>query len=125
MPMPLIASSNPIWLMWPEGLMIAAAVIYLSRIKTLTLDGPSSATRVRLLAFVGLFATASLVLLGGRPNLYTIIAIPVIPAPFAFGVLIFCPRRILKWTKMRIYLTACVVASALSWIIQIIWLLTR
>jgi hypothetical protein len=123
--MPLIAFSNPIWLMWPEGLMIAAAVIYLSGIKTLAPDGPSSSTRVRLLAFVGLFATASLVLLGTRPNLYTIIAIPVIPAPFAFGVLLVRPRRILKWTKMRIYLTVCVIASALSWTVQIIWLLTR
>ena len=102
MTMALIAFSNSIWLMWPEGLMVAAAVIYLSGIKSLTLDGPTSSTRVRLIALLGLFTSASLVLLGTRPNLYTIIAIPVIPAPFAFGILIFRPRRILNWTKIRI-----------------------
>jgi hypothetical protein len=125
MTMALIAFSNSIWLMWPEGLMVAAAVIYLSGIKSFTLDGPSSSTRVRLMAFIGLFTTASLLLLGTRPNLYTIIAIPVIPAPFVFGILILRPRRILNWTKIRIYLTVCVVASALCWTTQIIWLLTR
>jgi len=112
--MALIAFSNSIWLMWPEGLMIIPAVIYLIGIEASTLDDPSNSTRIRLLAFVGFFATASLVLLGTKQNLYTIIAIPVIPAPFAFGVLIIRPRRMLMWTKIRIYLTACVVASAFS-----------
>jgi hypothetical protein len=77
--MAMIAFSNSIWLMWPEGLMIVPAAIYLIGIRALTLDDPRSSTRVRLLAFFGLFATASLVLLGTRPNLYTIIAVPVIP----------------------------------------------
>jgi hypothetical protein len=123
--MALVILSNPIWLMWPEALMIAAAVIYLSGIKNLRSDDAGTSNRTRLIAAIGLFSTASLVLLGMRPNLYTIIAIPVIPAPFLFGALIVRPHRILDWTKTRIYLNACVAASALCWTTQAIWLLTR
>lgn len=121
----MIILSNPIWLMWPEALMAMPAVIYLVGLNTLKLDSANSWIPVRLMAFVGLLATASLVLLGVRPSLYTIIAIPALPAPLAFGVLILRPQRILKWPKIRVYLTVCVVASALCWVTQIIWLLTR
>jgi hypothetical protein len=124
MTMALIALSNSIWLMWPEGLMVLLAALYFIRIKGFLLGGASSPASLRLTAFTGLLATASLVLLGTWPSLYTIIAIPVIPAPFVFGILIFRPRRILNWNKIRIYLTVCVVASALCWTTQIIWLLT-
>ena len=117
--------SNPVWLMWPEALMVMPAVIYLVGLNRLKLDSANCWTPMRLMAFVGLLATASLVLLGVRPSLYTIVAIPALPAPFAFGVLVFRPRRILNWQKIRVYLTICVVASALCWVTQIIWLLTR
>jgi hypothetical protein len=121
----LIALSNPIWKMWPEALMIATAMVYMVGLKVLTRHGPSSSTYVRLLSSIGLISTASLLLLGITPNLYTIVAIPVIPAPFAFAALILRPERIEAWTKTRIYLAVCVAASALCWTIQVIWLSTR
>lgn len=123
--MALIAFSNSVKLLWPEGLMIAVAVLYLIGVNFLVLNAPVSSTRVRLVSFVGFLATASVVLRGSSPSLYTIIAIPVIPAPFTFGVLIFRPILIAKWTRLRVYLTLCVVISALAWTIQFIWLLTR
>ena len=121
----LIALSNPLWKMWPEALMIAIAIGYSAGLKVLTRDGPSSSAHVRLLSSIGLISTASLLLLGIMPNLYTIVAIPVIPAPFAFAALILRPERIEKWTKTRIYLAVCVAASALCWTIQLTWLSTR
>jgi len=121
----MVALANSVTLLWPEGLMIAVAVLYLTGMKFLALNSPFNSTRVRLLALVGLFATASLVLLGTRPNLYAIFAIPVIPAPFAFGVLIFRPSRLAERARLRVYLTVCVVTSALAWTIQFVWLFTR
>jgi hypothetical protein len=123
--MALVAFSNSITLLWPEGLMIAVAVLYLIGMKSLALDSPINSTRVRLLSIVGILATASGVLLVSMPSYYTILAIPVIPAPFAFGVLIFRPTLILKWTRLRVYLTVCVVVSALAWATQFVWLFTR
>lgn len=117
--------SNPIWLMWPELLMVAAAAIYLSATKNLRSNGPGMSSRVRLAAAAGSFSTASLVLLGIRPSLYTIIAIPVIPAPFVFAALIFRPTLVMKWTKTTVYLNVSVVASGLCWVAQVIWLMTR
>jgi hypothetical protein len=105
--------------------MIAVAMLYLIGMKSLAVNSPINSARVRLLAVVGLFSTVSLVLLGTGPNLYTIFAVPVIPAPFAFGVLIFRPTRIAEWARLRIYLTICVVVSALAWATQFVWLLTR
>jgi hypothetical protein len=121
----MIAFSNSVTMLWPEGLMIAVAVLYLIGMKFLALNSPINSTRVRLLAVVGLFATASLVLLGTGLNLYTIFAIPVIPAPFAFGVLFFRPTHIEESGKLRVYLTVCVVISALAWTTQFVWLFTR
>ena len=57
--------------------------------------------------------------------MYTIVAIPAIPAPFVFGALIVYPSLVINWTKTRTYLNACVVASGLCWAAQVIWLLTR
>jgi len=105
--------------------MIAVPLLYLIGTKFLALTSPISSTRVRLLSFVGFLGTASVVLLGTMPSLYTIIAIPMIAAPFSFGVLIFRPNFIAKWTGWRVYLTVCVVISALAWTIQFNWLLTR
>ncbi len=105
--------------------MIAVPLLYLMGMRFLALNSPITSTRLQLLSFVGLLATASVVLLVSTPSYYTIIAIPMIPAPFSFGVLIFRPNFIAKWTRWRVYLTACVVMSALAWTIQFIWLLTR
>src|SRR5215469_7002021 len=99
-----IILSNPIWLVWPEALMVALAVIYLTSTKWLASSDPPVMSRVRVMAIVGLLSSASLVLLGTRPNLFTIVAIPVIPAPFLFAALILSPRRITDWAKTRVYL---------------------
>jgi len=123
--MALNAFSNPIWTLWPEGLMMASAIIYLSGAKTWAPDVSISPARVRLLSFVGLFLTGSTVLLGIVPSYYTIVAIPLIPAPFAFGVLVFRPRLIPQWRRLRVYLTICVVISGLAWTVQFMWLFTR
>lgn len=122
--MALIAFSNPPWLLWPEGLMIAVGLTYLGGVR-LAQDGPGSTIRVRVLSMVGLVATASAVLLGGTPSLYTIVAIPVLPAPFVFGALVFQPARFQKWTTLRMYLTVSVAVSVLVWTTQLIWLATR
>jgi hypothetical protein len=117
--------SNSILLMWPEALMVAAAVLYLIADRKLKSDEPGAVGGVRVVASIGLFSTSSLILLGTRPNLFTIIAIPVIPAPFVFGTLLVSPKRIVQWTKTKVYLDACVITSALCWTAQAIWLLTR
>ena len=121
----LNALSYPIRLLWPEGLMVTAAAIYLGAVQTLAIDAPGRSARVRMLSSVGLFVTGCTVLLGSMPSLYTIIAIPLIPAPFAFGVLIYKPGRISQWNRLRIYLTISVVISALAWATQFVWLATR
>jgi len=107
--------------------MIAIAVAFLVGMKILVADDFSvNPIYVRMLSFVGVLATSSLVLLGIIwPSLYTILAAPVVPAPFAFVFLIFRPSLISKWRGMRLYLTVCVVTSAVAWTIQFIWLFTR
>jgi hypothetical protein len=123
--MALNTFSNPIWTLWPEGLMMASAIIFLSRTKTWASDVPVSPARVRLLSFIGLLVTGSTVLLGSVPSYYAIVAIPMIPAPFAFGILVFRPQLIRQWRKLRLYLTICVVISGLTWAVQSMWLFTR
>ncbi len=105
--------------------MIMLAVSYLIGTKLLGQYRPSRPSGVRVLSFVGFLSTASVVLMGSMPSYYTIIAIPVIPAPFAFGTLIFRPSLIVRWTRLGTYLTICVVISALAWTTQLVWLLTR
>ncbi len=105
--------------------MIALALSYLIGTRILGQDAPTRPKGVRLLSLVGFLSTASMVLLGSMPSYYTIIAIPVIPAPFAFGTLIVRPSLIVRWARLRTYLTTCVVISALASIMQFVWLLTR
>src|SRR5258708_29258428 len=119
--MAMIAFSNSVKLLWPQGLLIVVPALYLVDMKFLDLNAAISSSGVRLLSFVGFLSTASVVLLGSMPGLYTIIAIPVIPAPFNFGLLVFRPNLIANWTRLRVYLTVCVVMSALAWTIQFIW----
>ena len=121
----MIASANSPKLLWPEALMILVAVSYLIGAKILGQYSPTKPNRVRMLSLVGFLSTASLVLLGSMPSYYTIIAIPVVPAPFAFGSLIFRPSLIVRWPRLGTYLTICVVISALAWTTQLVWLLTR
>jgi hypothetical protein len=112
----------PTRLLWPEVLVITAAVIYLTVTVISATDSPSMSARARLLAFVGLFVTVALIFLGAIwPSYYTIIAIPFIPAPFVFGVLIFRPGLASKRPRLRAYLTLCVAASALTWAFQLFW----
>jgi hypothetical protein len=106
--------------------MVAIAVAFLVGMKIVVVDDISvNPIYVRMLSFVGVLATSSLVLLGIWPSLYTILAVPVVPAPFAFVFLIFRPSLISKWRRMRLYLTVCVVISAFAWTIDFIWLFTR
>lgn len=82
-----------------------------------------SSIQIRLLSIGGLLVTAGMILLGGvYPSYFTIIAILVLPAPFAFGALIFRPGLAAKWPKLGIYLAACVAVSAASWLAEFIWL---
>lgn len=65
--------------------MVAIAVTFLVGMKIVVVDDISvNPIYVRMLSFVGVLATTSLVLLGIWPSLYTILAVPVVPAPFAF-----------------------------------------
>jgi hypothetical protein len=88
----------------------------------MALNPSRSLMHVRLLSIGGLFVTAGMMLLAVYPGLFTIIAIPVLPAPIAFGALIFRPELASKWPKMVIYLAACVAVSAASWLGEFIWL---
>ena len=114
-------SLTPMRLLWPEGLLITAAVIYLLGIRATATDSPTISTRIRLLSFVGLCITGALIFLGLISPYYAIIAIPAIPAPFFFGILIFRPNLVSKRPKLRPYLTLCVAASALTSVFQLFW----
>ena len=102
--------------------MIVLAVAYLVGLKTL---GSVSSIRTRLLMVLGLLVTGGTVLLGINPSFYTIVAIVLIPAVLAFAVLVFRPNLFRDWIKTRIYLTVCVVLSAVTWTTQAVWLFTR
>jgi hypothetical protein len=84
---------------------------------------PAKPSRTRLLSFGGLIATLLMLVLGAiRPSPFTLIAILIIPAPFAFAVTIFRRAVFETWPKLRIYLIACVVASIVSWAVEVTWL---
>ncbi len=120
-----LTASNPAYSLWPEALLAALALVYLLGLKAVEREGPIGATKTRLLAFIGLVTAGSTVLLGSNPSHYTIVAIPLIPAPFLFGALIVRPRLIVQWAKLRAYLTVAVALSCLTWITQALWLYTR
>jgi hypothetical protein len=101
--------------------VITAAVIYLRGMMTAAKSSPTSSTSVRFLSFVGFFVTAALLFLGVISPYYAIVAIPVIPAPLVFGVLIFRPTLVSQSPKLRIYLKLCVAAAALTWAFQLVW----
>lgn len=102
--------------------VIAVAAVYLRGVSSGGL-GPSSTTaRQRLLAILGFVATLGLIFLGGIwPSVYTLVAIPALPAPFIFAAAIVRPTLTARSPRLRIYLTLCAVASALAWAVQIWW----
>jgi hypothetical protein len=105
------------------GLLVIVAVVYVGGMTTMTLDTFVHPVRLRLLSFLGFLATAAILFLGGIwPSYYTIVAILVLPAFLILGILVFRPQLILKRSGLRIYLAMCVVLSALSWVLEIIWL---
>src|SRR5437868_466806 len=112
-------------LLWPELLMATLAIFYILGLKALERNGPISAAKTRLLALIGLVSAGSTVLLGLTPSYYTIVAIPLIPAPFLFGALVVQPRLLFKWARLRGYLTMAEAVSCLTWITQALWLYTR
>jgi hypothetical protein len=107
---------------WPEVLAVVVASVYLWGISNGGLGPASTVARQRLLAVLGFVATAELIFLGGIwPSAITLVAIPALPAPFIFAGTIARPALASGRPKLRIYLTLCVVASALAWAFQIWW----
>ena|SRR5579871_1883698 len=100
-------------------LVIAAAVVYFWGI--LDWKNINPAIRLRLLSTLGLFVTAALMLLAIWPDLYSLPAIMSLPALLIFAAAIFWPAPIWKRSKTRIYLNLCVIASGLSWMVQMYW----
>jgi hypothetical protein len=117
--------SNPVSILWPEALLVAGAIVCLAGMKTLVPAPITSLARVRLQSILGFIVTGSTVLLGVMPSLYTITAILLILAPFAFAAVAFRPALVAKGSWLHTYLTFSVVVSALVWTMQFFWLLTR
>jgi hypothetical protein len=111
--------------LWPEGISIIVAAIYLVGMANLAKDFNAASKRIRLLSFIGLCATSALIFLGLISPYYGIIAIPAIPAPILFVIAIFRPTLISNGPKLRIYLAVCVSASALASGFQLFWDILR
>jgi len=83
----------------------------------------TSFTHVRLLSLGGLLITVAMVVLGAIwPSYFTIVAIPVTPAPLTFGAFLFRPELASKWPKVCVYLAVCVAISAASLLVEFVWL---
>jgi hypothetical protein len=85
---------------------------------------PAKPTQTRLLSFFGLVAVIILILLGvGCPSYYyTTAALLALPSPFLFGALIFFPKIIGRWPRLRFYLYFCFFASVICYADEWIWL---
>jgi hypothetical protein len=89
----------------------------------IVLFDPTKPTRTRLLSFVGLVITSLLILLGTCwPSYYTIAALLALPSPLMFAGLIFGPKMIARWPKLRFYLYFCAILSVLCYLFEWIWL---
>jgi hypothetical protein len=110
-------------MLWPEGLAIGAGATYIIGAKTIALRGTTNWARMRMLSFLGLLPCAYIFYLGLWPSIYSIAAVFVIPAPFAFAVLIFRPALISNWPRLRIYVGVCVALSSLCALSEALWLL--
>jgi len=115
----------PISQLWPEGILIIAAGIYLVGMAYLAKNFNAASKHIRLLSFIGLFVASALIFLGLISPYYGIIAIPTIPAPILFVIAIFRPNLISNGPKLRIYLAVCVTASALVSGFQLVWDISR
>ena len=104
-------------------IVIAVSAAYLLGALIGGLGPRNTAPRQRLLAVTGFVATLGLIVLGGIwPSLYTLLAIPALPAPFILAGAIARPTLASSRPKLRVYLTLCVVASVLAWAYQLWWL---
>ena len=79
------------------------------------------------LAFVaGLVVTLALVGLGAVwPSLFSLFALVTLPSPVIFLIGIFRPAIITHRPKLRLYLWLCVALSIVSWIVEVVWLVTQ
>ena len=78
-------------------------------------------TRIRIMAFLGLLTSLSMVWLGVWPSLFTLVAIIVLPAAFLFVGVFFWPRLI-AIGGIRVYLIASAGISIVGLLFQFIWL---
>jgi uncharacterized membrane protein YtjA (UPF0391 family) len=111
---------NPIWLMWPEILVICVGVACVVGLLSVGGKAARSATAARLVFLLGLivtFSTAVTCILSAS-WLYMPIGILQLAAPVAFGVLLIRPAVLARWELLRVYLTACLIASVLVSVAQ-------
>ena len=102
-------------------LPVACVPYFLGALKASS-EGWGHAVRSRLVSSIGCCVTVALVLLGSAwPSLYTVIAIPALPAPFIFGAMIIRPSLFHTRRKVHWYLNICVAASGLAWLLQVWW----
>lgn len=90
------------------------------------LAGTQNRSLARLLCLVGLAVTGAMICLGAVwPSYFTILAIPVLPAPFLFVAAVARPRLLTQSSRLRIYLRASVILSLLCIAEEWIWLHLR
>ena len=118
---------NPVWLMWPEILVICTSVLCTVGVVMIAPPTAKKAAPIRLLSFLGLTITLSMSITGvlSVSWLYTGLGILLIPAPLAFGLLLVRPMLLVRWVRLRVYLAACLIACALMSAVEFIWLSTR
>jgi len=81
--------------------------------------------QTRLLSLVGFLVTVYMIFLGSLyPGLFSIVAIPIIPAPFVLGAAIFRPALLEKSPKLRGYLIACTAVSFACGAFDLAWLMS-
>ena len=117
-----VPAASPVYLV--EGLVVLTCVLYLWGMPGIG-TSPNLHMRTRLLSFLGLCATGSLVFIGLLSPYYGVVAFLAIPAPIVFLTMAFRPALMWKRPKLRLYLHICVVASALVWVFQIFWQLWK
>ena len=99
--------------LWPKGVAILAACLYLVCTRTALSIPLSVSWRVRALSFTGLLSTTYLIYLGIWPSYFSICAVIAIPAVFAFMILVFRPLLIARWQRISTYQAVCVALSLL------------
>jgi hypothetical protein len=83
----------------------------------------AGAVRTRALFAGGAVLTSSLVYLGAIwPSAYTLVAIPVVPAPFLFLYATFRPPFAFSRPRLMRYLCVASALSVLTWLFEVWWL---